>query len=78
VNPAEIERCIRESGLVRDVLVVGTPDAEWGERVTAIYTGAPRTEAELREALASLLSPHSIPMKWMHTEVLPKRDKKIV
>jgi O-succinylbenzoic acid--CoA ligase len=78
VNPAEIERRIREGGLVKDVLVVGVPDAEWGERVTAIYTGAPRAEAELRAAIESLVAPYARPKSWIKVEYLPGKNKKII
>ncbi|MEM9566749.1 MAG: AMP-binding protein [Cyanobacteria bacterium P01_E01_bin.34] len=36
VFPAEVEAAIRDTQLVEDVAVVGMPDEEWGEAVTAL------------------------------------------
>jgi acyl-CoA synthetase (AMP-forming)/AMP-acid ligase II len=36
VFPAEVERALLEHPAVQDCAVVGMPDAEWGERVTAV------------------------------------------
>ena len=37
VFPEQVERVIRQTGLVMDVAVVGVPDPDWGERVVAVY-----------------------------------------
>jgi o-succinylbenzoate---CoA ligase len=37
VFPQEVEAMIRGTGLVLDVCAIGWPDADWGERVVAIY-----------------------------------------
>jgi O-succinylbenzoic acid--CoA ligase len=76
INPEEVEKQIRATRLVEDIRVVGLPDAEWGERVTAIYIGPLRTETELHAALAGRLSAYAIPKIWMHSEQpIVKTDK---
>jgi len=75
VNPAEVEKQIRASGLIKDVKVIGLPDAEWGERVVAIYTGEVRTEKELKAALRERLASHALPKAWIHAEQLPNAEK---
>lgn len=37
VDPAEVEAALRGSGRFSDVVVLGVPDAEWGEVVVACY-----------------------------------------
>ena len=41
VNPAEVERTIRALSGVREAVVFGLPDAEWGEVVVAVVEGDP-------------------------------------
>jgi O-succinylbenzoic acid--CoA ligase len=67
VNPAEVEKQIRATGLVDDVRVIGLPDAEWGERVAAIYTGIVHSPKIMRASLAGKLAPSAIPQSWIHT-----------
>ena len=52
VYPSEVEALVGAHPLVRDVAVIGLPDAKWGERVHAVlvmHDGATLTEAELME-----------------------------
>jgi O-succinylbenzoic acid--CoA ligase len=68
VDPRVVEAALKETGLVESARVIGLPDADWGERVAAFYVGPPRTETELRAALASRLAAHAIPKTWIHLE----------
>jgi acyl-CoA synthetase (AMP-forming)/AMP-acid ligase II len=43
IAPAEIEDVLLQHPAVRDVAVVGLPDDEWGERITAVVVGVPGT-----------------------------------
>lgn len=40
VQPVEVEAALRASGEFADVVVLGVPDAEWGEAVVACYPAA--------------------------------------
>ncbi|HEY4940735.1 MAG TPA: class I adenylate-forming enzyme family protein [Rhizomicrobium sp.] len=70
---AEIEAAILEHPLVKDVAVVGLPDAEYGEQVAAVIQVADVARAaylpdELRAALAASLARFKIPSSYKLTE----------
>jgi len=75
VDPRLVEEAIRATGLVEDVMVTGVPDAEWGERVTALYTGATQTTAVLRAVLTGRLLSSAIPKTWIHAARLPLDER---
>jgi O-succinylbenzoic acid--CoA ligase len=68
VVPAQVERALRALDCVRDAVVVGAPDAEWGERVTAIIVSADLADPpslatlrlELRDALPRYAAPGAL------------------
>ncbi len=66
VYPSEVEAVVGSFPKVKDVAVIGLPDAKWGERVHAVVTlhdGATTDEAELadwcRERIAGYKRPRS-------------------
>ena len=70
IYPPEVERVLAEHPSVASCAVIGCPDREWGERVTAVVVlnpGASVSEAELitfcREHLAPYKSPKSVVFK---------------
>ena len=70
---AEVEAAILEHPMVRDVAVVGIPNATYGEEVAAVIQvrDAARTDslpAELRAALAGSLAQFKIPTAFRLTE----------
>ncbi|MFZ5496903.1 MAG: AMP-binding protein [Verrucomicrobiota bacterium] len=66
VNPAEVEAVLRGSGELAEVVVLGVPDAEWGERVVAVYPAAAKPDlARVAAAAARLLSPAKRPKQWV-------------
>ncbi len=77
VFPAEVEAAIRATGLVADVAVMGVADAEWGERLVAVYVPAgsnaniPLQQA-LQLALQTQLSPPKRPKTWLAVTALPR------
>ncbi len=77
VDPVEVERQILATGLVKQVRVMGLPDAEWGERVVAVYwttigrirpIGWMQLEQKLRTALRQRLAPAAVPKTWIRAE----------
>jgi len=74
VDPLDVERVIRTLPGVKDVAVVGMPDEEWGERLTAaivLEVGDPRSETELRAALPDSLSGARRPKVVVRLTALP-------
>lgn len=74
VYPAEVEAAIRKSGLVEDVVVLGLPDGEWGEVVTALYVpvGGGVSGERLKQAVLPLLSRYKVPKHWLGVPKLPR------
>lgn len=56
VDPLDVERVIRTLPWIADVAVVGVPDTEWGERVTAAVVLGPEAPARSEDLLAALPS----------------------
>jgi o-succinylbenzoate---CoA ligase len=77
VFPTEVEAAIRATQLVHDVCVVGLPDREWGEVVTAAYVPVSTevTIAALQAAVAPLLSSIKRPKRWIALEQLPRNGQ---
>jgi O-succinylbenzoic acid--CoA ligase len=75
VDPRLVEEALRATGLIEEALVAGAPDPEWGRRVIAIYTGAPRPPAELRAAVEGVLPPAAVPKNWIHAARLPLDER---
>lgn len=74
VFPIEVESVILATGLVADVKVIGLPDQEWGQVVTAVWV--PRnpevTLEAIREAIAGQLSRFKQPKYWVPVPALPR------
>jgi o-succinylbenzoate---CoA ligase len=68
VAPGEVEAVLGTSAGVADVVVVGVPDAEWGELVTAFVVAADpaeppdldRLKANVRQALSARAAPKKV------------------
>jgi len=64
VSPAEVEAVLESDPRVLEAAVLGRPDAEWGEAVTALVVarpGAILAPQELREHCARVLAPYKVP-----------------
>jgi O-succinylbenzoic acid--CoA ligase len=76
VAPAEVEAVLQAHPAVLEAAVVGRPDAEWGEAVTAWVLARPGSEidfSELIEHCRRTLAPHKVPKGFMETdEPLPR------
>lgn len=73
VHPAEVESALRATGAFSEVVVLGVPDARWGETVTALFpaTVAPDLGA-VERSLRSALSPHKLPRRWVAVPDWPR------
>lgn len=70
VFPADVEAALLASGVVADVVVMGVPDPEWGERVVAYYPAA-ASAPDFSSALAAL-SPHQRPKAFIPVADWPR------
>jgi o-succinylbenzoate---CoA ligase len=77
IFPVEVETALRDTGLVKDVYVLGWPDPQWGEAVMAVYVPASKkvNEEALRQALDQplpALSRYKLPKHWISLDALPR------
>ncbi|MEM9164476.1 MAG: 2-succinylbenzoate--CoA ligase [Cyanobacteria bacterium P01_F01_bin.4] len=74
VFPTEVEAALWATQQVKDVCVIGLPDPDWGQIVTAVYVPAHDqvTAQTLKAALRKKLSAYKHPKQWMATATLPR------
>lgn len=74
VAPEEVEAVLATHPRVREVVVVGQPDAARGEVVRAIIVpqGNPPTVAELRRHCRGRLAGYKVPRRWEFRDTLPR------
>ncbi len=70
VHPAVVEEALARLDGVGEVVVVGVPDPEWGERVAAAYTGPADVET-VEKAARSVLAGFEIPRVWLRLAAVP-------
>jgi O-succinylbenzoic acid--CoA ligase len=77
VAPAAVERVLGSLPGIADVVVVGVPDAEWGQRVVALAVpqgaGALPALERVRAEVAERLGPASAPRALLAVDALPVR-----
>jgi O-succinylbenzoic acid--CoA ligase len=73
VVPGAIEAVLRQCAGVREVVVVGVPDPDWGEKVTAVVVpGADRPAlAELRAAVQARMPRYAAPHRVVYVTAIP-------
>ena len=75
VSALEIEEALRRHPAIAECGVVGTPDAEWGERVAAavvLKEGDVLDLQSLRTWARELLAPHKLPSRLLVVDALPR------
>lgn len=69
VDPAEVEAVLRTLDGVTDAKVFGATDPDWGQRVTAHYTGDSSViHSEWKATLKKKLSTYKIPKELIHVD----------
>jgi O-succinylbenzoic acid--CoA ligase len=71
VDPVAVETALAGHPEVGEVMVVGVPDAEWGEALVCLYTGAV-DQGEIEEWARQKLPGHQVPKGWLRVEALPR------
>lgn len=75
INPKEVEDAVASHPAIGEVAVVGLPDVEWGEAVTAFVVlkpGASASESEIIEHCRALLASYKKPRAVRFTTSLPR------
>jgi o-succinylbenzoate---CoA ligase len=77
VYPIEIESAIRATQMVNDVCVIGIPDKQWGQAITAIYIPkkANTSSLEIQKILKEKLCKFKIPKHWIPVSTLPRNTQ---
>lgn len=70
VSLARVSSSIGDVAGVRDVVVVGVPDTEWGTVVSAMVAADVAAE-DIEEQLAGVLEPYEIPRRWTTVDTMP-------
>jgi len=76
VFPEEVEEALKTHPSVEDALVVGVPDPDWGQAVTAVVRIVPGfgfSEDELRAHVKARLAPYKAPKRVLLGEHVPMR-----
>jgi acyl-CoA synthetase (AMP-forming)/AMP-acid ligase II len=71
VHPEEVEAVLRQSDDVYDVVVVGAPDDQWGERVVAVVEPTPGTtpsQDDLRSLVRTSLAGYKVPKQVLFVD----------
>lgn len=74
VYPPEVELVLADHPAVADSAVIGCPDDEWGERITAVVVlkkGQNSSQAEIIAFCRQRLAAYKIPRKVMIVDELP-------
>ncbi len=75
VNPVEVEEALEKLPSIKEAVVIGVPDEEWGQKVTAIVTlmnGKNPDLSEIKEQLKSELIDFKIPKELRVVKDFPR------
>jgi O-succinylbenzoic acid--CoA ligase len=74
IFPEEVEGVLMTLPGIADVCVVGIPDPDWGERVTAVYvpTAEEIDPMEMGRSLRGQLATYKWPKRWIPLPALPR------
>ena len=73
VDPSEVETVLRMAGLFSDVAVLGVPDPEWGQQVTAFFPASePAPEPFALERALSDLAAYKRPRRYVAVADWPR------
>jgi acyl-CoA synthetase (AMP-forming)/AMP-acid ligase II len=71
VYPAEVESALADADGLDDVVVMGVPDATWGELVAAVFVGT-ASVVGLIAHLCDRLATYKVPRVWLPTDAIQR------
>jgi acyl-CoA synthetase (AMP-forming)/AMP-acid ligase II len=75
IYPAEIEQALFSHPQIADLVVVGVPDPQWGERIAAVVRPSdpadPPDASTLHIFCRQVLAPHKTPTDWYVADAFP-------
>jgi O-succinylbenzoic acid--CoA ligase len=73
----EVEKIIKDTGLVSDVSVLGVPNSYWGEILVAVYVSRTPNQGHqvIAEKVAGKLSKFKLPKHWLSIDCLPRNSQ---
>jgi O-succinylbenzoic acid--CoA ligase len=77
IDPLEVEQAIMNSGAVEQVLAIGWPDSEWGQKLVAFYVPS-ALESDLgkwEEELRADLVNYKLPKQMIQVSALPLDER---
>jgi malonyl-CoA/methylmalonyl-CoA synthetase len=74
VHPREVENALREIPGVRDVAVIGTASARWGEAVTAFVVTDGLSATWISKAMSEKLAPFKRPKQIIEVAAIPRNE----
>ncbi|MDZ8257818.1 2-succinylbenzoate--CoA ligase [Nostoc sp. ChiQUE01b] len=77
IYPTEIESAIQATEMVADICVIGIPDKQWGQALTAIYIPkqSDTSALKIQTLLKDKLSKFKIPKYWIPQQNLPRNSQ---
>ncbi|WP_375473994.1 2-succinylbenzoate--CoA ligase [uncultured Nostoc sp.] len=77
IYPTEIESAIQATQMVADICVIGIPDKQWGQALTAIYIPkkSDTSASKIQTLLKDKLSKFKIPKYWIPQQNLPRNSQ---
>ena len=73
IDPREVENAVSAMAGVKEVLAVGLPDAEWGQKLVVYYTG--QDLVDWKERLKEQLVSYKLPKEMLRVNRLPLDEK---
>ena len=73
IDPREVEEAVSAMAGVTEVLAVGLPDAEWGQKLVVYYTG--QELVDWKERLKEQLMTYKLPKEILRVDRLPLDEK---
>ncbi|MDJ0541890.1 MAG: 2-succinylbenzoate--CoA ligase [Microcystis sp. M53603_WE2] len=74
VYPFEVETAIRQTNLVKDVVVLGLPDSRWGQIIVAFYVpvNSQICQTIIQSQIKDKLVNYKLPKHWIKLPEIPK------